>query len=144
MTTDEVKKYLWQAYRLKDELQREELKLEELRSTVEYRSPSFEGMGGSGSGDKMSRSVERIIERSAKVDSLADEYTAKYEEIEQTIKTLGNDKLEKILELRYLNYMKWDEIVEYTHYSERQAKRLHGIALQNLLKMAPNVIEWHT
>ncbi|WP_028504141.1 DUF1492 domain-containing protein [Ruminococcus albus] len=143
MTTDEVKKYLWQAYALKDKLQREELKLKELRSTVEYRSPSFEGMGGSGSGDKMSRTIERIIERSERVNMLACEYAAKFEEIEQMIKTIGNDNLEWILEMRYLNCMKWDEIAARINYSERQVLRLHGIALKKISEFAKDVTQCH-
>ena len=46
MTTDEVKAYLWQAYKLDKRLRREQMKLEKLRASIEYRSPAFDGMGG--------------------------------------------------------------------------------------------------
>lgn len=48
MTTDEVKDYLRQAYKLDRRLQREQRKLEQLQSKVRYVLPSFEGMGGHG------------------------------------------------------------------------------------------------
>lgn len=136
MTTDEVKAYLRQAYKLDKRLQREQMKLEKLRSAIEYRSPSFEGAGGHGSGDKIGSAVTNIIERGQRVDELTALYTAKYEEIEQTIHSLHDDVLEEVLELRYLQYMKWEEIADRMNYTERHAKRLHGIAL---LKMSLNV-----
>lgn len=51
MTTDEVKTYLRQAYKLDKRLRREQMKLEKLRSAVEYHSPAFDGAGGYDSAD---------------------------------------------------------------------------------------------
>ena len=92
MTTDEVKDYLRQAYKLDRRLQREQRKLEQLQSKVRYVSPSFEGMGGHGSGDKMSKAVADIIERTQRVQELTATYTARYGEIEQAIHSLHDDK----------------------------------------------------
>lgn len=140
MTTDEVKDYLRQAYKLDRRLQREQRKLEQLQSKVRYVSPSFEGMGGHGSGDKMSKAVADIIERTQRVQELTATYTARYGEIEQAIHSLHDDVLEEVLELRYLQYMKWDKIAERMNYTERHITRLHGIALK---KMSVNVLECH-
>ena len=81
MTTEEVKAYLRQAYKLDKRLQREQMKLEKLRSAVEYRSPAFDGVGGGGSGDKIGQAVASIVERATRVDELAALYTEKYTEI---------------------------------------------------------------
>ena len=147
MTTDEVKDYLWQAYKLDKRLRREQMKLEKLRSAVEYHSPAFDGAGGHGSGDKLSEAVASIVERSQRVDELTAVYVKKYGEIERSIRRVGDDVLEEVLELRYLQYMKWEDIAQRMNYSERQTTRLHGIALekmQKLLKMSPNVLECPT
>lgn len=132
MTTDEVKAYLRQAYKLDRRLQREQMKLEKLRSAIEYRSPSFEGAGGHGSGDKIGSAVTNIIERGQRVDELTALYTAKYEEIENTIKALHDDVLEEVLELRYLDYMKWEKIALHMNYTERRVLQLHGEALKKI------------
>lgn len=133
MTTDEVKAYLWQAYKLDKRLRREQMKLEKLRSAIEYHSPAFDGMGGHGSGDKLSEAVASIVERSQKVDELAALYAKKYTEIEHSIRSVGDDVLEEVLELRYLQYMKWEEITDKMGYKDtRWVQRLHGRALKNL------------
>ena len=133
MTTDEVKAYLWQAYKLDKRLQREQMKLEKLRSAIEYHSPAFDGMGGHGSGDKLSEAVASIVERSQRVDELAALYAKKYAEIERSIRSVGDDVLEEVLELRYLQYMKWEEITDKMGYKDtRWVQRLHGRALKNL------------
>lgn len=133
MTTDEVKAYLWQAYKLDKRLQREQMKLEKLRASIEYRSPAFDGMGGHGSGDRLSEAVTSIVERSQRVDELAVLYAKKYAEIEHSIRSVGDDVLEEVLELRYLQYMKWEEITDKMGYKDtRWVQRLHGRALKNL------------
>lgn len=133
MTTDEVKDYLRQAYKLDRRLQREQRKLEQLQSKVRYVSPSFEGMGGHGSGDKMSKAVADIIERTQRVQELTATYTARYGEIEQAIHSLHDDILEEVLELRYLQYLKWSEVTERMGYEDdRWVQRLHGRALKKL------------
>lgn len=139
MTTDEVKAYLWQARKIDNRLQRERRNLEKLRSSVEYHSPSFDGAGGCGEGDKIGRAVANIMERAERVDELATEYVAIYEKIEQMIRIVGNDNLEQLLELRYLHYMKWEYIAARMNYSERQVTRLHGIALEKISKSVKDV-----
>lgn len=136
MTTDEVKAYLRQAYKLDKRLQREQMKLEKLRSAIEYRSPSFEGAGGHGSGDKIGSAVTSIIERGQRVDELTALYTMRYKEIDDAIHTMDDDILVEVLERRYLLYQKWEEIADSMNYTVRHITRLHGQALK---KMSLNV-----
>ena len=132
MTTDEVKKYLRQAEKLDKRLKREQRNLEKLMSVAEYRSPAFDGVGGGGSGDKICAAVSRIMEEEQRVQELTDLYTAKYVEIEQTIRSIDNDTLEEVLELRYLLYQKWEDIAAAMHRDLRWVYRLHGKALEKL------------
>ncbi|WP_294471503.1 hypothetical protein [uncultured Ruminococcus sp.] len=143
MTTDEVKKYLRQAEKLDKRLTRERRNLEKLMSAAEYRSPAFDSAGGGGNGDKICSAVSRIMEEEQRVRELTELYTAKYVEIEQTIRSIGDDTLEEVLELRYLRFLKWEEIAAQMNYSERQTLRLHGVALKKMQKMSPDVIECH-
>lgn len=110
---------------------------------VEYRSPAFDGSGGHGGSDKVGVAVANIMEREQRVDDLSAAYTEKYKEVERVIGSLGDDTLEEVLELRYLRFLKWDEIAVQMSYTERHITRLHGIALQILQKMSVNVLECH-
>lgn len=143
MTTEELKSYLNQVYRLHSRLRREQDKLADIRSTVEYRSPAFDGSGGHGGSDKVGVAVANIMEREQRVSDLSAAYTEKYKEVERVIGGLGDDTLEEVLELRYLRFLKWDEIAAQMSYTERHITRLHGIALKILQKMSVNVLECH-
>ena len=130
--SEKAKKYLKQIEKLDCRLARELRNLDKLRSSAEYRSPNFEGGCGSGSGDRLSESVSRIIEQEERVQQLTDTYTRKFLEIEHAIKELGNDKQEEVLELRYLHYKKWEEIASIMKYSLENVYKLHGKALQKI------------
>lgn len=132
MTTDEVKAYLRQAQKLDRRLQRERRNLEKLKSAAEYRSPSFDSNGGGGSGDRIADSVSRIMDEEQRVQDLTDTYTAKYVEIEKTIKGIGDDTLEEVLELRYLHSKSWEDIADIMHYALRSVYEFHGQALQKI------------
>lgn len=129
---EKAKKYLQQIKKLDQRLRRELRNLDKLRSSAEYHSPNFEGGCGIGSGDKLSESVSRIIEQEERVQQLTDTYTRKYVEIEQAIKSVGNDYQEEVLELRYLHYKKWEEIASIMKYSLENVYKLHGKALQKI------------
>lgn len=132
MTTTEAKEYLRQAYILDKRLKRERRNLEKLRAAAEYRSPGFEGVVGSGVGDRVAESVGRIIEEESRVRELTCLYTDKYIEIEKAIRSMDDDVLEEVLELRYLHYMKWEDIAEKMNYSTRRVLQLHGGALKKI------------
>jgi len=143
MTTEELKSYLNQVYRLHSRLRREQGKLADIRSAVEYRSPAFDGSGGHGGSDKVGVAVANIMEREQRVSELSAAHTEKYKEVERVIGGLGDDTLEEVLELRYLRFLKWEDIAKQMNYTERHITRLHGIALQILQKMSVNVLECH-
>lgn len=143
MTTEELKSYLNQVYRLHSRLRREQDKLADIRSAVEYRSPAFDGSGGHGGSDKVGVAVANIMKREQRVSDLSAAYTEKYKEVERVIGSLGDDTLEEVLELRYLRFLKWEDIAKQMNYSERQTLRLHGVALKKMQKMSPDVIECH-
>lgn len=130
--SEKAKRYLKQIEKLDKRLARELRNLDKLRSSAEYHSPSFEGSGSGGSGDRLSDSVSRIIEQEERVQQLTDTYTRKFLEIEQAIKAIGNDKQEEVLELRYLHYKKWEEIASIMKYSLENVYKLHGKALQKI------------
>ena len=65
-----------------------------------------------------------------------------YEETKSIIETLEEEKEEKVLTLIYIGRQNWKEIAKAMSYSERQIKRIHGSAVDNI-KMSRNVMECH-
>ena len=72
------------------------------------------------------------MEREQRVSDLSAAYTEKYKEVERVIGGLGDDTLEEVLELRYLRFLKWDEIAVRMSYTERRVLQLHGRALKKI------------
>ena len=76
--------------------------------------------------------------------TLAALYAKKYTEIEHSIRSVGDDVLEEVLELRYLQYMKWEDITDKMGYKDtRWVQRLHGRALKIISKNYSQTIESH-
>ncbi len=57
------------------------------------------------------------------------------------INTLTDDRWRLVLELKYLNYLKWEEIAEKLDYSSRQVRRYHDKAI-NEFATHFNADEW--
>ena len=51
-------------------------------------------------------------------------------EIKQAIRSTGNELYISILDMRYLQYMSWEEICSQTGFSRSYAYRIHGNALE--------------
>ena len=148
----EAKAYLQQAFKLGKRIRTEQEKIDHLRSKIEYKSPSFEGGGGtnpSGS-DKMAAVVAEIVEYEQEKAQMMLNYIHKYKEIEQTIREIEDDVEREILERRYLLCEPWEGgydkqsgkyiegIAEKVGYSVRNVYKKHGLALIKI-KIPENV-----
>ena len=130
MTTDEVKKYFKRIEYLDCDLQLAKLDLEKLWSAVEYHSPTFDGAGGTHSGnDKMSMSISDIVEKEREMLEKQNAYLERYEKADMIVRSLDNYTMAAVMKMRYFYYMKWDEIAIRLHYSRRRITQLHGEAL---------------
>lgn len=132
MNVEAAKNYLKQVYRLDCRIKREYRNLEKIQSIARYNPPALENAGSPDFNDKLSQNVGSILELQAKIENLKKIYIERFFEVEAAIKSLNDDSLEEILELRYLNFLKWDEIADTMHYSTRRILQLHGKALQML------------
>ena len=132
MTAKQAKEYLNQVRKIDKRLVITLRKVEKLRSSLEYRSPSLEGSSGGGNADRMPDTVSKIIEYEKKAEELKAVYIAKYMEIEKVIASVEETVLREVLERRYLLYQKWEQIAEEMHYSTQNVFRLHGEALKKI------------
>ena len=140
-----AKEYLNQAFWLDRRINITLAKAEKMRAIAEYKSPSTENTGGSGSSsDKLQNTVEKIIEYENRADELIDLLVDKRLEIENAIQAVSDPVQREILERRYLLYQAWEShldkhtgeitkgIAESMGYSIQHIFRLHGLALKNI------------
>ena len=129
-----AKEYLQQVYKMDRRIRILQGKVEKLRASLEYHSPSLESGGGCGSPDKMPDTLSKIMEYEQHAAQLQAAYVDKYIEIDRVIHTVEDTTLREVLERRYLLYQKWEQIAQEMHRDLRWVYRLHGKAL-NCIKV---------
>ena len=72
--------------------------------------------------------MELDEEINKKIDALVDFRKV----VESKINTVGNSTLRRILFLRYINGLTWENVAVVMNYGYRQVCRLHGKALSEL------------
>lgn len=82
---------------------------------------------------------EKIIDLKNKLNEMISEYLEEKHEIIKSIEQLQDDRFIKILNLRYIKNMSFNEIIlndnENWWYGQSQTFRLHGLALAALQKI---------
>ncbi len=135
MTRDELKQKLksaWYKHQLKKaEIERlEELRADGMRITPAYsQSPG----GGSGNAQKLENSVAKIIEQEKLIVECCNELCAQLAEVRALVALLPMGPMRLVMQRRYLNYQKWEQIAAELHYSLQNVYRLHSKALDYIL-----------
>ena len=90
-----------------------------------------ERVQSSGSKQKMSDAIDRVIDLQAEINALIDRLIDLKQEIIKTIELLNATEYD-VLHKRYIQGMTFDEIGAAKHKSKSWATTVHGRALQNL------------
>jgi len=134
--TNQMKKHLLSQYLVvKDEYRRQFERYQELRQTFDsLKAQVLDDMpkGDRETHDKVGDRLARIEELEAKNTLLFKQYMA----VEQAIDGLGDEKLKKLMRLRYIDGKCWEEIALTMNYGYRNVTKLHGKAL-TLIKIVP-------
>lgn len=135
MTREEKKKWLMRVTRINEEIKELELlrKTSMERATAITASYSKAAAGGGADPHKF----EPVAMAGEIIDKrIRDLQTA----VAETVMVIGNMQKttnmsvkRKILILRYIRGMEWDEIAKRIHYSERHAKRMMDDAIDHLI-----------
>lgn len=119
----------------KIEMRRCEYRMEELRSQCEKTTPGYGGtvVGGSGDDHKDSLMIA-MAEHVTKLRGKAEAYIRRVMLAEDFIDTLPEPRQRIILRLRYIDLLKWEDVLtrmkEYgLYYERRRMLTLHGAAL---------------
>lgn len=127
-----AKEYLRQAYKMDKRIRILHGKVEKLRASLEYHSPSLDSCGSGGNSDRMPDTLSKIMEYEQHARQLQAAFVDKYIEIDKAIHDINDPVLCELLERRYLLYQKWEQIALEMHRDIRWIYRLHGKALSSI------------
>ena len=129
MTT---KEYLSQAFYMNRQIKAKERRLEWLREIAPGPSMRF-SQEEKAKGDPRSSLVEnaalKVVELEEEIASDILELVRVMKDIASAISRVDSMECRTILEMRYLSFMEWDEIISRMGYSRSYVFRLHGEAL---------------
>ncbi len=86
----------------------------------------------SGEQDKVAKIVTKIVDMEREVDADIDGLREVKRQVEDTIAGVSDPRERKVLTLRYINGLRWEEIAVQLNYDYRWVLRLHGEALQSV------------
>ena len=135
MTKEELKEKLKGAMYAQRTLEGELDKLQELRNLAQKVTPAYSQSpgGGSGNAQKLENSVAKIIEQEKIIAECCNELCAQLAEIRALVALLPMGPMRLLMQRRYLNYQKWEQIAAELHYSWQNVHRLHSKALDYIL-----------
>lgn len=123
------------AYRVK------ELKTTSKKLIAVYQ---MESVGDTNKKMDISDYVAKIEEEVAKQLKAMQIYSKKEQEIRECIESLEvEDKVKRVLSMRYLSFLKWSDIANACRYSLKHVYRLHSLGLDAVFIKMKNVIECH-
>lgn len=128
-----IKEFLNQAFYLDRLIQSNNDELERLRAVAEsISSPdlSAERVQGGEPSDKVGNTVAKIVDLEREIQIEIDRYVQVKRDIRRVIDGVDKPKLKLILQERYLNFKKWEQIQDIVEITDlRYLFRLHNIAL---------------
>lgn len=136
MTTQEKKDYLLRYRYAEAEERRLEGEIERWRSRAENVTAGY-GLAPTGGGDgrSLEHAAEHICQLIDELEAKRTELAALRREIGAAIDAVPNLTLQRLLYLRYIDSLRWEQIAVELSYSYKQVLRLHGKALA-LVKMS--------
>lgn len=135
MAKEELKEKLKGAMYAQRTLEGELDKLQELRCIAQKVTPAYSQSpgGGSGNAQKLENSVAKIIEQEKIIAECCNELCAQLAEVRALVALLPMGPMRLVMQRRYLNYQKWEQIAAELHYSWQNVHRLHSKALDYIL-----------
>lgn len=126
-----AKEYLNKAYRLKDKIKSNIRQLEALeeRATSVKSSLSPKVQGGTLNGAE--QMIFNILDLKERINTETIEHMKTLEEIRQTIANMKDPDESLLLTLRFVEFMKWEEVAEIMSFSMSQVFRIYKRALNN-------------
>lgn len=138
--TPEAIKALGITYRIDDfrealkEAERLALELDDAMNATP-KSPQMTGMPRSGNQTTLDIQVEIIESARQRFEAARDRMLERLTQLEDVIDSLPDREQQRVLYFRHIYRMKWCDVAEKMHWSERTVQRLHNKAIQTLEDM---------
>ena len=132
MNNQEKKEYLLGYQRLNQRINRLLLEQQQWRELATRVSPNLSGMPRGGGGGGTQGAISKIIDLETEINAEIDKLVEKRKEIEGIIRAVEDNILRTLLEYRYINGKKWEEIALMMGYDYRYILKIHGKALSLL------------
>lgn len=135
MTRDELKEKLRSAYTLQRLVDAGVAELQNLRDSAGKITPAYSlAPGGCGAGQRIENDTAKIVDLENTLMADKKRLVEAVAEIKKLIALVDEPLLNRILEKRYLQYQKWEQIAVDLGYAWAQIHRLHSKALNYILK----------
>lgn len=132
MTNQEKKEYLLGYQNLNRRINRLILEQQQWRELATRVSPNLSGMPKGGGAGGTQGAIVKIADLETEINAEIDKLVDKREEIECVIRAVEDSTLRTLLEYRYINGKKWEEIALMMGYDYRYILKIHGKALSLL------------
>ena len=132
MTSQEKKEYLLGYQRINQRVNCLLLEQQRWRELATRVSPNLSGMPGGGKGGGTQGAISKIVDLETEINAEIDKLVEKRKEIEGIIRAVEDSTLRTLLEYRYINGKKWEEIALMMGYDYRYILKIHGKALSLL------------
>lgn len=132
MTNQEKKEYLLGYQYLNQRINRLLLEQQQWRELATRVSPNLSGMPRGGGRGGAQGAISKIVDLETEINAEIDKLVEKRKEIEGIIRAVEDNILRTLLEYRYINGKKWEEIALMMGYDYRYILKIHGKALSAL------------
>ena len=140
MTKDELKRKLKSAYYWQRSLEEDYLELQKLRDNAARVTPQYsKAPAGCGDGQKLERTIVSIADYEAIIKEHMDNLYMALKEVTRLINLVDDPQAHLVLQMRYRNFKKWEQIAAELDYSWRQVHRLHDKGLRAILNIEGSV-----
>lgn len=128
-----AKEFLMQAWKIDDRIdERIEERERLLAKLTAGRGTNLTGMPRGGRYD-WTDAVSRVIEADRAIAAEITRLCAVKRQVNEAIEAVADGRRRRVLELRYRNYMRWEQIADVMGYDVRWVYRLHGEALLDVV-----------
>lgn len=130
----DAKEYLSRAFVLNRRIRAKEKQLDALKDHVPYTTPMMGDVKvqTAGGGSTVEFAAIRMVSLSEEIKNDIAEMSEAMKEIAAVIRRVEDTESEVVLELRYLAFMSWDEIIAELGYSPGHVFRLHRDGLRRV------------
>ena len=127
------KEFLMQAWKIDDRIdERIEERERLLAKLTAGRGTNLTGMPRGGRYD-WTDAVARVIETDRAIAAEITRLCAVKRQVNEAIEAVADARRRRVLELRYRNYLRWEQIADVMGYDVRWVYRLHGEALLDVV-----------